>query len=639
MSRQSTQRILTAAEVAEIDALAEAGLSEVVPDYNDNLDMVIDWLGRVADDYRVVDGHAKWKHIPVGPQEFVEGSSFLNKPGILWPEVMKALVAINDGTRTECVLTGAIGVAKSTLALYTQAYQLYTISCLRNAHREFDLDPSSEIVTIFQSINEKLAKDVDYARFRDMIAKAPYFQQHFMFDEGRESEMRFPNRIIVKPVSGADTAAIGQNVIGGIIDEVNFMAVVEKSKLNKDGAVYDQAVQNYNSIAARRESRFKIKGEMPGMLCLVSSRNYPGELTDVIEMRARTNPRIYVYDKRLWEIRPERYENERFRVFVGDETRKPRVLLDEDVVPIEDECHVMAVPIDFREKFDHDLMRSLRDIAGVATQSMHPFMVNKDAVAKCFGKVQSIASREDCDFKTTRVAIYPKRILYPTEPRWCHIDLAISKDSAGMAVGCVPGFEHMKRGDSIETLPNIHMDMLLEIKPPRGGEIEFENIRQLLYKLRDKLGLPVKWVTFDSFQSKDSMQILHSQGFIVGYRSMDTDMLAYDIAKQAFYDGRVHAPKHPKAMKEVVSLEIDTKKRKIDHPPTGSKDVADAMAGVVCGHTRQRDIWIRKGIPLHRIPASVMETRPQEKAPDKSKTTSYLERARASRGVEGRDDG
>ena len=627
-------------DLGQIDDIAQMFLTEIANDYPEDLDLLISWLREAATTQEALKNLMKYKHKPVGVREFVESRAFMDKPGVIWPEVMKALIAINDGTRTTSVLTGAIGVAKTTLALYTQAYQLYVLSCLRNPHKEFDLDPSSEIVTIFQSINEKLAKDVDYARFRDMIAKAPYFRRYFSYDVSRESEMRFPNRIIVKPVSGSDTAAIGQNVIGGIIDEVNFMAVVEKSKVNRDGAVYDQAVQNYNTIARRRESRFMVKGEMPGMLCLVSSRNYPGELTDVIEQEARTNPRIYIYDKRLWEIRPDRFVGEKFRVFVGDETRKPKLLLDTDVVTIDDECLVMAIPVEYREQFSGDLLRALRDIAGVATQALHPFMVNKDAVTKCFGVVQSIASRDECDFHASRVILYPKRILNPMEPRWVHIDLALSKDSAGVAIGHVPGFKHMKRGESVETLPSIVFDMLLEVRPPRGGEIEFEEIRQLLYTIRDKIGLPLKWVTFDQFQSKDSMQILLTKGFTVGYRSMDTDMLAYDITKQAFYDGRISAPAHGKAMREMVSLEIDTKKRRIDHPPRGSKDVSDAMAGVVCGLTRQREIWHRHNVPLHRMPPSIKEATPQKNEDADDKGTSYMDRVRKKRGVaeRGNDD-
>jgi hypothetical protein len=36
---------------------------------------------------------------------------------------------------------------------------------------------------------------------------------------------------------------------------------------------------------------------------------------------------------------------------------------------------------------------------------------------------------------------------------------------------------------------------------------------------------------------------------------------------------------------------MDYKKGKVDHPPHGSKDIADALAGVVYGLTMRRDVW------------------------------------------------
>ena len=81
----------------------------------------------------------------------------------------------------------------------------------------------------------------------------------------------------------------------------------------------------------------------------------------------------------------------------------------------------------------------------------------------------------------------------------------------------------MNRGDYQETLPIIQFDLILEIMPPPGGEIEYERIRQLLYNIRDKIGVPIKWVSFDQYQSTDSQQILSQNGFVSGYQSMDTD--------------------------------------------------------------------------------------------------------------------
>jgi hypothetical protein len=580
----------------------------------------------------------KWRELPVDFHTFVECDRLMKARNILWPEVIRFGMEMNSGKYVEAVLTGGIGVAKTTLAIYSQAYQLYVLYCLNHPHKQFDLDPASEILVVFQSINKNLAMDVDYRRFRDMVENAPFFSTRFTFNRSRLSEVAFEGNIKVKPVGGQDTAAIGQNVIGGIIDEVNFMAVVEDSKLMRDGSVYDQAAENYNAIARRRESRFMQQGALPGLLCLVSSKNYPGGLTDRKVAEARTNKTIFVYDKRLWEIRPERFSGERFRVFVGDETRHPRILRDEDLVAVEDEPLIVPVPVDYRRQFDLDLLKSIRDIAGYSTQALHPFMLNTEAVGKCFGRVKSIVTREACDFKLTFLQGIPENIQHPNEPRFAHIDLGLTKDSAGMAIGHVPGFKHMNRGDYQETLPIIQFDMILEVMPPPGGEIEYENLRSLLYALRDKLGIPIKWVSFDTFQSVDSMQILHQNGFVVGPQSMDTDTLAYDATKQAFYDDRIRAPEHAKAQKEMCTLEFDAKHLKIDHPPQGSKDVSDAMAGVVLGLTVRREIWTRHEIPLNRIPPSLAKITSKNSITAKENIErSYLGVVRAARGVAPRE--
>ncbi|WP_370040023.1 hypothetical protein [Sinorhizobium fredii] len=247
------------------------------------------------------------------------------------------------------------------------------------------------------------------------------------------------------------------------------------------------------------------------------------------------------------------------------------------------------------------------------------------ASARCY---RSLRART-ATFRATRLQLYPRRIQHPDEPRFAHVDLALTKDSAGVSVGHVPSFADINRGDTIETLPLIQYDLVLEVRPPRGGEIELENIRRLLYALRDQLKLPLKWVSFDQYQSRDSMQIMSRQGFIVGYQSMDIDTFAYDVIKQAFYDDRVRAPAHPKAQKEMTTLEIDTKKNKIDHPPQGSKDVSDSMAGVALGLTMRREIWIRHKVPLTRIPPSLTQNKEQSKA-----SLSYLDIEREARGVE-----
>jgi hypothetical protein len=734
----------------------------------------------------------RWKFPPVDIRTFIESEDLLNKPGIIYPKILACMAEANNGNYVETVNTGGIGCGKTTFALYSQAYQLYILSCMVNPQAEFGLDPSSEVMIVFQSLNSRLAKTVDYQRFRNMIAASPYFKSVFPFRKDLESELLFPNRIIVRPLSGDSQAAIGQNVIGGIIDECfaagtlvetvsgkkaiekikpgekvasfdaagrkvfkrvlqsknngrkqvlkidlasgksivvtpnhpiatfngwvpagslfvgsevycagperstslqdlarkikgsgadrgeafvryqemlaendgservrpeewldlssvhgerivgfssadlaevfnlevegthnyvaagviahncNFMQVVEQSKQADDGGVYDQAKAIYNSIVNRRKSRFMTKGRLAGLLCLVSSKRYPGEFTDRKQQEARDQvaekgyTNIYVYDKRIWDVKPDgSYTDERFYVFCGDFTRKPRILDAGEVIEDEDRHLTVAVPVEFLDDFKRNILDAIRDVAGMATLAMNPYIGNPEAVAASFGKTISILSRDDADFVDTSVRIYPDRIKNKDEPRFAHVDLSLSGDSTGVAVGYVSKFVCMNRNGNKEYLPQIVYDFVLEVKPPKTGEIEFSKIRSLFYKLRE-IGLNLKWITYDSYQSTDSLQILATQGFTTGIQSMDTDPRPYDFLKAAFYDARVSLPEQQKALSEIVRLERDPKKGKVDHPADSSKDLSDAIAGVAFGLTMQREIWHRHNVGIADIPSELL---------------------------------
>jgi len=568
----------------------------------------------------------KWVTMPtvrpvVGVREFMESPHYMGTlkddgTSIIYPKVMEELEIMNSGDYEEIVLTGGIGSAKTTCALYSTAYQLYLLSCYENPHDLFGLDPSSEIVFIFQSINAKAAKTVDYQRFRAMIEKSPYFRKYFPFNPELESELVFPKRVYVRPVSSLDTAAIGQNVFGGMLDEVNFMAVIQNSKSAIDGGTYDQATALYDSISKRRKSRFGYAGNMPGLLCLVSSKRYPGQFTDKKteeaneQLRRTGKSSIYVYDKRTWEIKPDEYfMKERFNIFIGDESRKPRILTkgEEKKMSINDLPLVMEIPEDYRQDFNRDIMGSLRDIAGVSTLSLHPFIPDRESVVKCTRTDKTPFLRQTVDFVDTKLQIDSKQFYRPELDRFVHCDLALTGDSAGFAVGCVTGFTPMSRGAGhFEILPSIYIDALLEIKPPKGGEILIYKVREIVYAMK-KLGLNVKWVSFDQFQSRDSMQLLKQAGYQVGYQSMDASTMPYDFLKNALYDGRISMPAHEKCKLELFALEKDTKKNRVDHPAYFSKDVSDALAGVVFGLTMRRESWAKHGVSLQHIPQSIVQ--------------------------------
>ena len=162
------------------------------------------------------------------------------------------------------------------------AYQLYLLSVYWNPQAEFGLAPGSNIVFIMQSMKLQLAQKVVFEQFGQRLHLSPYFKQHFPPDASLKTEMRFPANIMVIPVGGQDTGALGMNVFGGVIDEMNFMARTKDSTAVRytHEEEFDQAERLYTALIRRMKSRFLQMGKLPGKLMLVSSVNYPGDFTD-----------------------------------------------------------------------------------------------------------------------------------------------------------------------------------------------------------------------------------------------------------------------------------------------------------------------------------------------------------------------
>ncbi|MEM3112778.1 MAG: hypothetical protein QXY90_07040, partial [Candidatus Anstonellales archaeon] len=179
-----------------------------------------------------------------------------------------------------------------------------------------------------------------------------------------------------------------------------------------------------------------------------------------------------------------------------------------------------------------------------------------------------------------------------------HIDPALSMDSCGFIMGHVSHWEERKRVRVVqvidpvsgekrltrevysENLPIIWIDLILRIVPPPNGEIILADVRQLIFDL-SSIGFRIGLITMDSFQSRDTMQMLASRGYRVEELSVDTNIEPYNRLRLALYEDRILAYTHDVLIKELKGLERNKKKGKVDHARHGSKDLADALAGVV----------------------------------------------------------
>ena len=563
-------------------------------------------------------------HDPVDIEQFIEDDFFLGlqildkynskgRSGIYYP-VYEAIKEIVYGGYTEALFTGAIGTGKTTASQVVTAYNLYRLSCEVSPHATFRILPNKDIYLVCLNITDALAKSVTFAGLRGLIEDVPYFNEVFPYDKGLTSILRFPKRLVVAPFAAYGKKVLGKDVIGGIVDELNFMSLVENSKRTRAKSEFDQAKEIYTTLARRLKSRFDAEEEsVPACICLVSSKSHPGDFTETREEEARNEnaeraeqgkrPLTFIFDKPQWEVKPnKRFETEgHFYVEIGSGRYPTRILKKKR--DAREGAKVIKVPNYFYNDFKNDPEGALKDFAGIAPAGTNSFFYDKQLIWGMATNWQELkfktpfvqnVFRLDQGFPdVTKKYVVP----YPERPRALHIDLALSGDSVGLACGFVYKLKRSqltdaKSGEKIwEEFPYIAYDTVLLIRPPKKGQIELARVRALIYFMRDQLKIPIKYVTYDGFQSADTAQALRKRRFMTDYVSVEKIDIYTPLRTAMFYHNRLACPECPEVFEELGSLVANYEKGKIDHPSGGSKDGADAMAGVYTLLMRKPASW------------------------------------------------
>lgn len=558
-------------------------------------------------------------HQPVDIDTFIQDPYFLgykivddaeeeeekhNRVGI-WRPLYDDIKKVIEGGYTEVVWSGATGVGKTTGAQIISGYDIYRLSCEAYPQLRFGLLPGFSIQQVCMNKTDKLAKRVTYGQYIQMLDRVRYFKEHFPRKPDNKSEMLFPKGVRVNYAPAYGDQVMGENTIGAIIDELNFMAIVKESKKQRDGEEFNQAVEVYHTVSNRLKSRYDIGSDefLPSHLCLVSSKGYPGDFTEkrMAEIDDEKDGQSIYFNHAQWEVKKRAIFNVQpwFRVEVGSERHNTRILAKGE--PPRPKSEVIKVPKFYKQAFKKNPEKALRDFAGRATLTITPFFGDRERVWEMsdlweeLGYMTPFVDRV-VDLKNG----YPEitegyEVPNPECPRAAHIDLGLKRDFCGISVGHVFKTDFVRRMNPrtqkfiVEEMPFIAYDVVLTVKPPKNGEIKFWDIRSIIYMLRD-MGLPIKWVTYDGFQSKDSQQLLRRKKFKTGQLSVEK-IEPYDDFKLAIYDGRCAAPEHPLGFSELCKLEADYEKGNIDHLPNESKDTADSMCGVHTFLLGKRTSW------------------------------------------------
>lgn len=550
---------------------------------------------------------------PASIDEFL-GERYLNIASGIRPGVREALIDIfgdeSNGTSiaqtSEAIFTGAIGIGKTTLASIALPYMCHWVLCLRDPQAFFGLLPGSRIAFMLMSTSEDQAKQVLFADIFARINHSPWFKRH-PYDPKFKSQIRFPKDIWILPGDSAETTFEGYNILGGILDEIDSHRVTPKK---------DYAQSGYNTISSRISSRFGNRG----LLILIGQMKQSDGFAARKYAEFLSDPKARVARMTIWESfgwdHYEKDSNGEYLHFWYNPRRKvivPSPVVESGMI---DRTTLIKVPEQYRKDFMNDPVKALRDLAGIPPIVGSVYIGMSELIYLCRDKwkvrygvdAPVSASVSDLRFESWFKA-------NDGLPRAMHLDIAYADDgdSFGMAMGHVPETVEVDG----EVRPVAVMDFVARLRPPPGRQIILGDIRQLIYHIRDELGFNITKITMDGFQSTDMMQQLQKKRFHVDYLSMDRKKIPYQDMRDAIYERRLEFPVYRNHLRhgdtELVEIAVRELEQlvdngqKIDHPPGGSKDIADSIAGVV--YTLMGD---RKY--LRNVPWAVQSSEPEAAA-------------------------
>lgn len=518
----------------------------------------------------------------------------------IFPKLKEDMIELFENDYYEVVLTGATRWGKDffgTTALIRVIYELY---CLKSPTDTLGLGKGEMIHIVPISHQKEAARRIVFEGVQRKLFLSPFWKGRF---ETTNEEIRFPGKNIIVLGGGSnENAAMGFNVWSSLVDESNFMGKSRKSHIAA-GVKEDKSESIYDSLRRRIRGTYAARG-FRGKLFLVSSKK---SIHDFTERRLRDamkeqDPGVFVRDYATWDVRPNAYPGQKWwKASVDQQAGRVKVLgeLNHPNTPPHKPDEIwFKFPDEFYKDFQNDPEGAARDIAGIALESFRPFFSNRQAIDEMQkpNRPHPFHIYEwNCghELKILWETIVMKNVhgdpvptCCPNAWRHCHIDLSKNKDATGFCVGHIAGEVPVSRLDpetherKREEAPFIHIDLALRIKAPRAGEIDHQTVRSLVYKLREG-GIPIRSVTADTWMGLPNLQMIEKHGFETDQVSTQRTLDPYLAAQSAMYERRIETPVYPILAKELRELELNDQGTKVDHPKMGSKDLADAFAGVI----------------------------------------------------------
>lgn len=396
----------------------------------------------------------------------------------------------------------------------------------------------------------------------------------------------------------------------------NFGKVASKDLQGVQG----QMMKLYESTKSRQQTRFSYRnGRVRGMMILVSSKRSDLDFLDNYIQKVKGNEGVYIVDEPVWNVRPkEEFSETTFKVAVGDKNHQSMILQDnitkDELTKLESEGYtILDVPDNLRQRFEGNLERNIMDLAGISVANLMKFISSRNYNACINPTRQNPFTSEILTIGTKDnqlIQHFFRKEAIPSylwqKPLYIHIDGAKGASSGADLMGISGVWQYGIYEKNVDTEEEQDYEAVnsnyeikymhaftVGIKGPDGAQIDWSKARSFIYWLRG-IGLNVRGISIDGYQSLEMQQILAKKGFNVKQLSLDIKTTGWDTAKQVINEQRIDILPNDLLEKEVTQLEVNVQHSKVDHPIDGSKDCADSFAGALWNAVLNSDAFVEE---------------------------------------------
>lgn len=467
-----------------------------------------------------------------------------------WKETCNEVIA--------CLGKGSGKDFTSTIAC---AYIVYLLLCLRNPAKYFGKPVGDSIDILNIAINAAQANNVFFKGFKSRIEGSPWFVGKFTTKAGH---IAFDKNINVYSGHSEREAWEGYNLIYCVLDEISGFAL-DSTSGNEQAKTADAVYKMYRASV---DSRFPNEGKVVLLSFPRFKNDFISQRYDAVVAEKDVVERTHTF--KLDPELPDEIEENKFSIRWEEDHiisyNVPRVYALKRPTW---EVNPTRKIEDFTTAFFTDPIDALSRFACMPPDAIDAFFKDREKVEAVFIKPNGVD--EDGAY---RADFTPKEgVRY-----YVHVDLAQKHDHCAVALAHVEKFVQKKIGGQLnEVLPYVVVDAVRWWTPKPGKDIDFADVREYITGLKRR-GFDLRLVTFDRWNSNDQIKYLRGAG--INAEVLSVAKKHYEDLSWVIYDQRLIGPDIPLLRKELLQLRI-MPNDKIDHPRTGSKDLADATCGAV----------------------------------------------------------